>query len=123
MIAFAGLVWLSLAQAPEAAQVPPEPPAEACALADAPVVEIGARVRARSLKFTQAGDTEVRIHAEPGGEGAWKLDRGSLPDPIPVGKTFRNIDVRLNAEAHLSEAGLALQADAAPSSERPAPCN
>ncbi len=104
------LFWLAVLQAdPAAAAVVPS-----CPLPDAPIVEITAHVKMKSVRFSQRGETQARVWSEPGGEGEWKFDRGPLPDPIPVGKTFRDVEVDLRARADLTQDGLTVSAGAGP---------
>jgi len=110
----------ALAQAPAVTASPaaaPQPQAEPAAFP--PTLSITARIEAKSIRIQQRGDTEVSIWAEPGGKGEWKLDRHGLPDPIPVGKTFNNVALDLDAHATIDDRGVSLGATAAPGEAAP----
>ena len=71
-----------------------------------PTIEITASIHMDSVKFSQTGDSKAEVWAEPGGKGKWALD-SPLPKPIPVGKTYKNVDLKLRAAATVDETGAA----------------
>ena len=76
-----------------------------------PTISIEATIKADSLRIRQSGKTEVKVWAHPGFEGEWKVDRNGIPSPIPVGKTYRNVTITLDARATVAEDGVAVEAD------------
>lgn len=101
----------ALAAAPAAAQPAPAAQAEAEAAGE-PDILLEVRVRAREARWRQTGDLEIRAWAQPGGLEIEESVTTGVPSPIPVGRTFRDIDWRLRAGARL--------ADPAPPAETPA---
>jgi hypothetical protein len=76
---------------------PPERPAD---------VEIGARVKARSLRvIRKAKDGRVRFHGEPEPDTARFEERYGLPDELREGETYRDIEIRWAVGARLRERG------------------
>jgi len=69
------------------------------AAAHLPDIELNARVRAREVRIEQQGEAHVRVWAEPSAGDDVKVDRN-----LPRGqRTYRNLDVKLHAEARLAE--------------------
>jgi hypothetical protein len=62
-------------------------------------VEIGARARARRVRFTEVPDTEVRFR----GDGESRTTRENLPDEVEPGVTYRNVRVGWRAGAWVRE--------------------
>src|SRR4051812_26811063 len=71
---------------------------------DRPDVEIGARVKAKRLRFKSKPQTDVRVHAEPDGETTWGSERNTLPDEVEAGKTSRDVGVRGGAAERIAGA-------------------
>jgi hypothetical protein len=59
-------------------------------------IEIGARVKAKKLRFKQVPETEVRFSdgSKP------KTERKNLPDEVEPGVTYRDIEVTWHAQAN-----------------------
>jgi hypothetical protein len=68
-----------------------------------PDVELGARVRAKRLRFARAPEVDAKLtgshHAET------SVDRGNLPDRIEPGRTYRHVSLRAELAAWLDEEG------------------
>jgi hypothetical protein len=64
-------------------------------------IEIGASVRADSVRFESVPDVEVRFGA---GEGSSRSERVNLPDEVEPGVTYRDVSVRWRATARLDRA-------------------
>ena len=67
-----------------------------------PDVEIGARVKARSLRFQQAPETSVEFSGGPATSGS-RSDRVNLPDRVEEGVTYRDVEVVWRAGASVEE--------------------
>jgi hypothetical protein len=67
-----------------------------------PDIEIGARVKAKRLRFKSKPKTDVRPHAEPDGETASGSERKNLPDEVEPGVTYRDVEVRWRAAAKIA---------------------
>ena len=67
--------------------------------ADHPDIEIGARVKAKKLRFEQVPQTEVRFSdgSRPTSE------RRNLPDEVEPGVTYRDVEVTWHAQARIEE--------------------
>ncbi|MBS1870799.1 MAG: hypothetical protein JSS99_14185 [Actinobacteria bacterium] len=78
---------------------------------DAPDVEIGARVRARALRFRDKPQTHVELRGEVKERGRRREDvetasgseRANLPQEVEPGVTYRDVDVRWRATARLRD--------------------
>jgi hypothetical protein len=78
---------------------------------DAPDVEIGARARARELRFHSRPQTHVELHGEVTERGRRRQDvetasgseRENLPEKVEPGVTYRDVDVRWRATARLRD--------------------
>jgi hypothetical protein len=75
-----------------------------------PDVEIGARVKAKRLRFQEAPKTSVEFHGgltEPGHheelESASGSERENLPDEVEPGVTYRDVRVRWRAAARIKD--------------------
>lgn len=75
-----------------------------------PDVEIGASVRASSLRFRDKPRTRVELHGELTERGrrsqletASGSERENLPDEVQPGVTYRDVSVRWRAAARLDE--------------------
>lgn len=66
-----------------------------------PDVTIGARVKAKRLRFEEEPETEVRLR---GARTAKHSERDNLPDEVEAGKTYRDVEVRWAAGAWAAEA-------------------
>lgn len=96
----------AVAAAPVAAQPAPAleaPPAPVQTEAGEPDILLEVRVRAREARWRQTGDLEIRAWADPGGLQIEESVVTGVPSPIPVGRTFRDIDWRLRAGARLAD--------------------
>jgi hypothetical protein len=62
-------------------------------------IEIGARVRARSLRFEEAPDTETRYSGDYRSETLH--ERENLPEEVEPGRTYRDVRVRWHTEVRL----------------------
>jgi hypothetical protein len=67
-----------------------------------PDVEIGARVKAKRLRFKSKPEVEVRAHAGPDGETTSGSERQNLPDEVEARKTYRDVEVRWRAAARIA---------------------
>ena len=63
-----------------------------------PDIEIGASMRAESVRFESVPDTDVRFGP---GEGSSCSERVNLPDEVEPGVTYRDVRVRWRATARL----------------------
>jgi hypothetical protein len=64
-----------------------------------PDVEIGARVRAKSLTVRRKGKGRVEFPSEPPAESERVDERKNLPAEVEPGVTYRNIEIRWAARA------------------------
>ena len=71
-----------------------------------PDVEIGAVVRAKSLRFKRTPETEVRFQGESEAETDSHTERENLPDEVEPGVTYRDVRVRWRAGARFADHGL-----------------
>jgi len=79
---------------------------------DEPDVEIGARARARELRFRSTPQTHVELHGEITEHGrgeqtvetASGSERENLPEEVEPGVTYRDVDIRWGATARLPSA-------------------
>ena len=65
---------------------------------DGPDIELGASVRARTLRFEEVPDTEVRY----AGDSSSVTERTNLPDEVEPGVTYRDVEVRWHSEARIA---------------------
>ena len=96
-------------------------PAVAEATQAEPTLSITAHIEAQSIQIRQRGRTEVSIWSDPGGKGEWKFDRHGVPNPIPLGKTFKNVAFDLDAHATIDDQGVTLGGSAQPGPMQDAP--
>jgi len=76
-----------------------------------PDVEIGARARARGLRFRSRPQTHVELHGEVTERGRRREDvetasgseRENLPAEVEPGVTYRDVDIRWRATARLRD--------------------
>ena len=68
-----------------------------------PDVEIGAKVKAKRLRFKRVPDTKVEFHGEPGYDSVEGSERKNLPDEVEPDKTYRDVEVRWRAAARIRE--------------------
>jgi hypothetical protein len=73
-------------------------------------IEIGASVKAKSLRFREKPETRVELHGEvrdPEGESQLQTASGSerknLPEEVEPGVTYRDVSVRWRAAGRLEE--------------------
>jgi hypothetical protein len=64
-----------------------------------PDVEIGARVKAKRLRFKRVPETEVRFSGEPDHDSESGSQRKNLPEEVEPGVTYRNVEVLWRAAA------------------------
>jgi hypothetical protein len=67
-----------------------------------PDIEIGARVKAKRLRFRKKPETDVRPYAEPEGETTSGSERKNLPDEVEARVTYRDVEVRWRAAARIA---------------------
>ena len=65
-----------------------------------PDVEIGAVVKARSLRFKSVPDVDVTLHGDGHGQGSGS-ERENLPDQVVPGETYHDVTVRWYAASSL----------------------
>ena len=63
---------------------------------DRPDVEIGARMKAKRLRFEEVPETEVRGATS-------RSERRNLPDEVEPGVTYEDVEVRWGAAARIEE--------------------
>jgi hypothetical protein len=77
---------------------------------DAPAIDIQADVKAKSVRFSEAPETDVEIRGEvadrtresqPEVEGGSMTERENLPDEVEPEVTYRDVRVRWRAAARL----------------------
>jgi hypothetical protein len=68
---------------------------------DDPDIEMGARVKAKRLRFKEVPETEVEFSGEPEPESESGSDRKNLPEEVEAGKTYRDVEVRWRAAARI----------------------
>jgi hypothetical protein len=66
-----------------------------------PDIEIGAVVKAKSMRFKNRPDTEVRFEGEPGVDHVSGSERENLPETVEPGVTYKDVRVRWRAAARL----------------------
>jgi hypothetical protein len=66
---------------------------------DQPDIEIGARVKAKKLRFKEVPRTEVLT--SDGSRS--RSERKNLPDQVEPGVTYRDVEVQWRAEARVTE--------------------
>ncbi len=101
-----------LALATQAAQ----PGERAVETAAEPDISLDATVTAESVRWRQAGDMELSVWSQPEGVNINESLSTGLPDPIPVGRTFRHIEWRVRLRASIAPP----EAPAAPEPPEPA---
>jgi hypothetical protein len=67
-----------------------------------PDVEMGARVKAKRLRFKHVPETGVEFHGEPDIDSDSGSERKNLPDEVEPGVTYRDVEVRWGAGAKIS---------------------
>jgi len=68
---------------------------------DRPDVEIGAVVKAKSLRFERVPDVDVAFTGDEPREQVSGSERENLPDQVEPGVTYRNVRVRWRAAAKI----------------------
>jgi hypothetical protein len=71
---------------------------------DHPDVEMGARVKAKRVRFKRKPETDVRPYAGPDGETTSGSERKNLPEEVEPGVTYRDVEVRWRAAARTARA-------------------
>jgi hypothetical protein len=66
-----------------------------------PDVEMGARVKAKRLRFKKVPKTGVEFHGEPDIESDSGSERKNLPDEVEPGVTYRDVEVHWRAGAKI----------------------
>jgi hypothetical protein len=64
-----------------------------------PDIEIGARVKAKSMRFKHVPHTETRKT----GEWETRSERKNLPDEVEPGVTYRDVEITWHTEARGDE--------------------
>ena len=67
-----------------------------------PDIEIGARVKAKRLRFKRKPKVEVSPYAHPRGETGSGSERKNLPEEVEARKTYRDVEVRWRAAARIA---------------------
>ena len=67
-----------------------------------PDVEIGARVKAKRLRFKRVPETEVEPHGDDTESGS---ERKNLPEEVEPEVTYRDVEVRWRARARVDDEG------------------
>jgi hypothetical protein len=70
-----------------------------------PDVEIGARVKAKRLRFESKPDVEVEFPGRPEVDSDTTTDRTNLPHEVEPGVTYRDVEVNWRAGARVVEPG------------------
>jgi hypothetical protein len=68
-----------------------------------PDIELGANVRASSLRFEREPVAEVGFSGDPEADTASRTERENLPEEVEPGVTYRDVKVRWRASARLPE--------------------
>jgi hypothetical protein len=68
-----------------------------------PDIELGANVRAASLRFGREPVAEVGFSGGPDAETTSQAERENLPEEVEPGVTYRDVKVRWRATARLPE--------------------
>ena len=66
-----------------------------------PDVEMGARVKAKRLRFKHVPETEVEFRGDPEPESESRSERKNLPEEVEPDVTYRDVEVRWRAAAKL----------------------
>jgi hypothetical protein len=66
-----------------------------------PDIEMGARVKAKRLRFKSVPETEVEFHGDPEPESESGSERKNLPEEVEPDVTYRDVEVRWRAAAKL----------------------
>jgi hypothetical protein len=67
-----------------------------------PDVAMGARVKAKRLRFKQVPETEVKFPGDPETDSASGSERKNLPDEVEPNVTYRDVEVAWGAGARIS---------------------
>jgi hypothetical protein len=94
-------VALSCADAPEAVEAAPQPPA-GLAVAG-PEIELAATVRAKTLQFDEVPKVDAVLHGMGRQRTVWKAERVNLPVHPQPGVVYRDVQVRLTISGDLDE--------------------
>ena len=68
---------------------------------DDPDVEMGARVKAKRLRFKRVPETKVEFDGEPDHDSESGSERHNLPDEVEPGVTYRDVEVWWRAAAKI----------------------
>jgi hypothetical protein len=66
-----------------------------------PDIEMGARVKAKRLRFKRAPETDVEFTGEPEHASESGSERKNLPEEVEPGVTYRDVEVRWRAAAKI----------------------
>jgi hypothetical protein len=69
---------------------------------DDPDIEMGARVKAKRLRFKEVPETEVEFSGEPEPDSESGSERKNLPEEVEPDKTYRDVEVRWRAAARIA---------------------
>jgi hypothetical protein len=69
--------------------------------ADRPDVEIGARARAKRLRFKRTPVVDVKFWGDPEIDTETTRERENLPNEAEAGITYRDVEVRWRARARI----------------------
>ena len=59
-----------------------------------PDIEMGARVKAKRLRFERVPETEVVFWGDPEPDSESGSERKNLPDEVEPGRTYEDVEVR-----------------------------
>jgi hypothetical protein len=65
-------------------------------------VEMGARVKAKRLRFKKVPETEVEFSGEPDHDSESGSERKNLPQEVEPGVTYRDVEVTWRAGAKVA---------------------
>jgi hypothetical protein len=74
-----------------------------------PDIEIHATVKARSVKFEQVPNVQVKFSGDADKDARWEGSRKNLPRPVKPGVTYRNVSATTSIRATFREVLNALQ--------------
>jgi hypothetical protein len=67
-----------------------------------PDVEMGARVKAKRVRFRRAPETDVDFRGEPEHDSESGSERRNLPEEVEPDVTYRDVEVRWRAAAKIA---------------------
>jgi hypothetical protein len=68
-----------------------------------PDVEMGARVKAKRLRFERMPEAEVEFEEKPAAESFSGSERKNLPQEVEAGRTYEDVEVRWRAAARIAK--------------------